>query len=111
MAIIESVTLLLSVVDGFYQSSADSTTNELTLNKCTTLQQNRTKLPNLYSASQEEELGVITSNKHIRNGVTSPQLLSNYDILEVNSHIRQRNERDDKSSSDKVSLMDVVSYI
>ena len=111
VAIIESVTLLLSVVDGFYQSSADSTTNELTLNKYTTLQQNRTKLPNLSSASQEEELGGITSNKHIRNGVTSPQLLSNYDILEVNSHIRQRNERDDKSSSDKVSSMDVVSYI
>ena len=111
VAIIESFTLLLTVVDGFYQSSADSTTNELTLNKYTTLQQNGTKLPNLSSASQEEELGGITSNKHIRNGVTSPQLLSNYDILTVNSHMRQRNKRDDKSSSAKVSSMDVVSYI
>ena len=55
MAIIESFALLLSVVDGLYQSSADSTTNELTLNKYTILQQNGTKLPNLSSASQEEE--------------------------------------------------------
>ena len=111
VAIIESFTLLLSVVDGFYQSSADSTTNELTLNKYTTLQQNETKLPNLSSASQTEELSSITRNKHIRNGVTGPQLLSNYDISEVNSQIGQRNKRNDKASLGQLSLMDVVSYI
>ena len=111
VAIIESVTLLLSVVDCFYQSSADSTTNVLTLNKYTTLQQNGTKLPNLSSASQTKELSSITRNKHIKNGVTSPQWLSNYDISEVNSQIRQRNKREDKASLDHVSSMDVVSYI
>ena len=111
VAIIESVTLLLSVVDGFYQSSADATTIESTLNKYTTLQQNGTKLPNLSSASQTEELSSITRNKHIRNGVKGPQLLSNYDLSEVNSRIRQRNKRDDKASLDQVSSMDVVSYI
>ena len=117
VAIIESVTLLLSVVDGFYQSSADSTTNELTLNKYTiirnilSIQQNGTKLPNLSSTSQTEELSSITRNKHIGNGITGPQLLSNYDISEVNSRIRQRNKRDDKASLDQVSSMDMVSYI
>ena len=110
VAIIECVTLLLSVVDGFYQSSADSTTIELTLNKYTTLQQNGTKLPNLSSAFQTEELTSITRNKHIKNGVKGPQLLSNYDLSEVNSRIRQRNKRDDKASLDQVSSMDVVSY-
>ena len=111
MAIIESVTLLLSVVDGVYQSSADSATNELTLNKYTTLQQNGTKLPNLSSASQTEDLSSITRNKHIINSIKGPQLLSKYDLSEVNSRIRQRNKRDDKASLDQVSSMDVVSYI
>ena len=111
VAIIECVTLLLSVVDGFYQSSADSTTNELTLNKYTILQQNGTKLPNLSSASQTEDLSSIARNKHIRNGVTGSQLLSNYDISEVNSQIRQRDKRDDKATLDQLSAMDLVSYI
>ena len=111
VAIIESFTLLLSVVDGFSQSSADSTTYELTLNKYTTLQQNGPKVPNLSSASQTEEISSITRSKHIRNGVTGPQLLSNYDISEVNSQIRQRNKRNDKASLGQLSLMDVVSYI
>ena len=76
-----------------------------------THQQNETKLPNLSSSSQTEELSSITRNKHIRNGVTGPQLLSNYDISEVNSQIRQRNKRNDKASLGQLSLMDVVSYI